>query len=54
MIKEKDLDEKRLLEKFKNIINDEILLKKMSENSFKLGKRDAVNKIAIEIEKLGK
>lgn len=53
IIEEKDLNENILLENFKSIINDEILLKKMSKNSYDFGKRDAVNIIANKIEELG-
>ncbi|HKL75006.1 MAG TPA: undecaprenyldiphospho-muramoylpentapeptide beta-N-acetylglucosaminyltransferase [Halanaerobiales bacterium] len=53
MIEEKNLNEKVLLENLKVIINNESLLKEMSENSYKLGKRDAVTLIANKIEKIG-
>ncbi|MGM0436874.1 MAG: undecaprenyldiphospho-muramoylpentapeptide beta-N-acetylglucosaminyltransferase [Bacillota bacterium] len=54
IIEEEKINEKFLLQNFKNIINDELLLNKMSENSNKLGEKKAVKKIVNEIEKLVK
>lgn len=52
MIEENNLNEKKLLEVLKSIINDEKLLKEMSENSYKLGKRDSATLIANKIEEI--
>lgn len=52
MIEESNLNEKILLKTFKEIINDEFLLKKMEEKSFNLGNKRAVKIIADEIEGL--